>query len=155
MALMYGVSDMRCVAATAEYLNEAGAFGIPGQVRRVIEAGVIVVYSRSFTRSRGLPRLTPASGGIAERLRWLHEQILLERRTTYAHTDEKAYRMILELEEPDWLERFTATGAEGMRETWKEPEPEAMDAIALLATANREAWEARIDKPRELLRKDG
>jgi hypothetical protein len=62
VALLYGVSDMRGVAATAEYLNEAGAFGIDGNVRRAIEAGVIVVYSRPFIASRGLPSLSPASG---------------------------------------------------------------------------------------------
>jgi hypothetical protein len=96
---------MRGVAATAEYLNEAGAFGIDGNVRRAIEAGVIVVYSRPFIASRGLPSLSPASG-LGAYLRSIHDQVLLERRTTYAHTDENAYRLVLELEEPDWLDRF-------------------------------------------------
>jgi hypothetical protein len=145
---------MTFVAATAEYLNEAGAFGIDLRVRRVVETGVIVVYSRPFIASRSLPQLSPAPN-LHERLRETHDQVLLERRTTYAHTEERAYRMVLELEEPDWLERFIATGAEGMRETWKEPEPEAMDAIGILAEANRAWFMKRIERLRQHLRKQG
>jgi hypothetical protein len=61
LALVYGVSDMRSVAVTADYLNGIPPFDLDERVRRTIEAGVIVVYSRPFIASHGLPKLSPAS----------------------------------------------------------------------------------------------
>lgn len=153
-ALLYGVSDMASVAATAKYLNDAGAFGLDGNVRRATEAGLIVVYSRPFIGSRGLPRLSPASG-LGEHARSIHDQILLERRTSYAHSDEKAYRMVIELEQPDWLERFVELGSDGFSETWKEPGPDFTDAIRSLARANRASFFLRIERLRQHLASKG
>ena len=145
LALVYGVSDMRFVAVTAEYLNGIPPFEFDERVRRTTEAGVFIVYSRPFIGSHGLPNLSPASG-VGEHLRSIHHQILEERHRDYAHTDENAYRMVIELEEPDWLERFVATGPESLRETWKPPTPDELEDIRGLAEANRETFMAQVER---------
>jgi hypothetical protein len=42
-----------------------------------------------------------------------------------------------------------------MRETWKEPGPEFMDAIGLLADANRASFMKRVERLRQHLRSQG
>jgi hypothetical protein len=154
LALLFGVSDMWSVALTADYLNDIPPFELDERIRRAIEAGVIVVYSRPFLESRGLPRLAPASG-LGEHLRSIHDQIVQERHRDYAHTDENAYRMVIELEEPEWLERFIETGVEELRETWKPPTLDELEDLRALAEANRETFMVRIEKLRRYLRYKG
>jgi hypothetical protein len=155
MALAYGVSDMGFVAVTADYLNSIPPVGaLDERVRRTTEAGVFIVYSRPFIASHGLPSLSPASN-VGKHLRSIHHQILQERSRDYAHTDENAYRMVIELEEPDWLERFVATGPEALRETWKPPTPDELEDIRGLAEANRKAFMAQVERLRGYLRSVG
>jgi hypothetical protein len=154
MALVYGVSDMKFVAVTADYLNGIPPFDLDERVRRTTEAGVIVVYSRPFIGSHGLPSLKPASN-VGKHLRSIHRQILQERSRDYAHTDKNAYRMVIGLEKPDWLERFVATGPEALCETWKPPTPDELEDIRGLAEANREAFMTQVERLRGYLRSVG
>jgi hypothetical protein len=63
--------------------------------------------------------------------------------------------MVIELEKPDWLERFVATGPEAFSETWKPPTPDELEDIRGLAEANREAFIAQVERLRGYLRSVG
>jgi hypothetical protein len=115
---------------------------------------VFVVYSRPFMGSHGLPSLSPASG-VGKHLRSIHRQILEERSRDYAHTDENAYRMVIGLHEPDWVERFVANGPEALVETWKPPTPDELEDIRGLAEANRAAFMTQVERLRDYLRSVG
>jgi hypothetical protein len=144
-SLMFGITDMRCVEVTAEHLLDADPMaGAPeALVNRTLEAGLIIVYARPFTASRGLPRLAPAPFET-EHLRRVHQAYLDHRRRVYAHTDETNFRVILELADPDWLDQFVAKGPR-LYETWSPPTPDLLEDVRALAVANRESFEAELE----------
>jgi hypothetical protein len=150
-ALVYGASDMQSAAQTAEYLNDVFPPHRDLLVRRTIEAGLVVVYSRPFLDSRGRSRLSPSSE-LDERLRAVHNDMLERRRRDYAHTDETAYRMVIQLEEPDWMERLVMKGPEAFAETWRDPTPYKLEDLRALAVLNRESFGTEIERLRERLR---
>lgn len=71
--------------------------------------------------SYGTPRLEPAQSD--ERMMSVHERVLELRNQNYAHTDEAGYRIVIELDEPDWMQRFVESGSEGFQQTWLAPVP--------------------------------
>jgi hypothetical protein len=160
-ALIFGVNDMRAVEATAEYLLDTGfeyliktGEHVAGpHVRRTLEAGLVVVYARPFTATRGLPRLSPPSYE-SEALRSFHETILEQRDSVYAHTDESNFRIVLDLEDPAWLERFMASGAKDFAETWSPPTKRTLPFFIDLAAANRESFVAEMDRLHQRMRAD-
>jgi hypothetical protein len=150
---MFGVADMSCVEATAEHLLETEqllARGYEALINRTLEAGLIIVYARSFTASRGLPPLKPAPFET-DHMRRIHHAYLDQRDKVYAHTDDTNYRVILELDLPDWFEQFVATGPEGFRETWSPPTPDLLEDVRALAVANRASFNAELERLRRRL----
>jgi hypothetical protein len=149
-ALVYGVSDMRGAAQTAEYLNGVFPYHDDLLVRRTIEAGLIVVYARPFIDSRGMSRLSP-SPDIDERVRAFHDDMLERRGRDYAHTDSMAYRMVIELEAPDWHDRLVNVGAHAFAETWRDLTPNELEDLRALAELNRLSFMSEVERLRARL----
>jgi hypothetical protein len=126
------------------------AEGREALVNRTLEAGLIIVYARPFTASRGLPPLNPAPFQ-SERMRGVHQAYLDQRDSVYAHTDDTDYRIILEFDLPDWLDQFVATGGRCFRETWSPPTPDLLEDVRALAVANRESFDAELKRLRQRL----
>jgi hypothetical protein len=96
---MLGALDMATVVTTALHLAEQGDPPLQEQeemrVRRVLEAGLVVVYSRPFVGSRrglNLPILKPKFASVEQRE--LHAETLTQRHRVYAHTDETEFRTL-------------------------------------------------------------
>lgn len=147
---------MSCVEAAAEHLLETEqllAAGHAANVNRTLEAGLVIVYARPFTASRGLPRLKPAPFDN-EHMRGVHAAYLEQRRSVYAHTDDTDYRLILAApdERVDWFDQFVATGIEQVGETWSPPTPDLLEDVRALAVANRESFKEELERLRARLR---
>lgn len=143
---------MSCVEATAEHLLEKEqllARGHEALINRTLEAGLVIVYARPFTASRGLSPLKPAPFET-EHLRGVHKAYLDQRDSVYAHTDETGFRVILEFDDPDWLEQFIAKGV-NFRETWSPPTPDLLEDVRALSVANRESFNEEVERLRQHL----
>jgi hypothetical protein len=152
VALLFGISDMTSVEAAAEHLLEADptASGRAALVQRTLEAGLVIVYARPFTESRGLPRLR-AAAFQTEHLSRVHDAYLEQRNKVYAHTDETDYRVILDLDDDEWLGQFLEHGPR-FGETWAPPTPDLLEDVRALAVANRESFVEELNRLRERLR---
>jgi hypothetical protein len=151
-SLLFGMSDMACVEATAEHLMETEqllAVGREALLNRTLEAGLVVIYARPFTASRGLPPLKPAPFQT-EHMRGVHQAYLDQRDSVYAHTDDTGYRIILEFDFPDWIERFVEEGPT-FRETWSPPTPDLLEDVRALAVANRASFGDELERLRQRL----
>jgi hypothetical protein len=146
---------MSAVEATAEHLLETEqllAEGREALVNRTLEAGLVIVYARPFTASRGLPPLKPAPFQT-EHMRRVHHAYLDQRRSVYAHTDDTGFRLIIGVvNEPNWLDEFIERGMEGVGETWSPPTPDLLEDVRALAVANRSSFDAELERLRQRLR---
>lgn len=153
-ALVFGGVDMCDVLQTALYLrgdhSEAPGHdgGMPWRARRTLEAGMFVVYARSFTRTRrdGLPRLDRAAGLTGDLCK-SHEEILSRRDRVYAHTDDTPYRQILELAGPDQRAQWIREQGD-LSEQWSPPTREMLDDVIALAAAHLTSFYGEIDEIR-------
>jgi hypothetical protein len=152
MSLLFGMSDMAAVEATAEHLLEADptARDREALVNRTLEAGLVIVYARPFIASRGLPRLIPGPFET-EHMRRVHKAYLDQRRSVYAHTDETDFRVILGVDYSDWLDRFVPNGLMAVAETWSPPTPDLLEDVRALAVVNRENFKAELERLRRRL----
>ena len=130
--------------------------GMPWRARRTLEAGLIVSYSRPFTQSKGLVTLSPAPG-LDDDLRATHRDLLDQRKTVYAHTDDTPFRQLRRVNEigapSDWPENLTewvlehGNPFEGeLYEQWTLPTRPGLESIRALALANRAHFALQIDE---------
>ena len=153
-ALIFGLFDMRCVERTAQHLLDTFATEDDGYVRRTLETGLVIVYARPFTASRGLPPLKPAPFDN-EHMRNVHEAYLAVRHAVYAHTDVTDLRQVIRSDQPDWLDQFVATGLQQVGETWSPPSPDLLEDVRALSVQNRMSFEAEVERLRRRLVADG
>jgi hypothetical protein len=91
--LRIGAADMKHASAGAAHLAAVGAKSMNGDAKEALATGVVVSYSRPFTRHQGIGALdanewTPADEAQAG----LHRGLIWLRDKRCAHTDKTDYR---------------------------------------------------------------
>jgi hypothetical protein len=160
-ALILAGLDMTDVIETATYLlgesEDARGHdgGVPWRVRKTLEAGLVVSYARPFTQSKGLVTLSCAPG-LSDDLRGTHDDLLDQRKTVYAHTDDTPFRQVRTVNEvgapSDWPENLTQWVLDNedpfageIYEQWTPPTRPGLESIRALALANRAHFGTQID----------